>query len=471
VAIKYKKNGRYAYETHSVWNKEQKKYQKKWEYLGVVDKMTGKIAKKKNSFFNKKEKLILNYGDSQALNEYSEKSGLKSLVNQVYGGLSDSIFALVFYKLLESGAMCNAENWFDGNYAKILFATADLASQRISETLVQLGDEQLLREFFKLYASKIYSKTGVVIDSTGLPNEINSPLNALGYHGGTIENETRLLMVVDKQNAEPLYFRYMAGNIVDVSTLQNTIKELERLNINAKYALIDAGYFSEDNICRLYESQISFIIRLPAGRKLYAETIKKTIPALEKRENAIIHGERVLYVQRVEVNLYEKHVGYAYVCLDVARKADDIKRIVIAAKDDNEPHEKTEKKLKRAGIFALLSSEKIDRNDVLPLYYMRQSAEQIFQISKSYADILPLRVHSEKAFRGLLFLNFLAVILYINFRKQLPTKFTVESALRILRNQSCKIFDDNSVLPAEPTKNQRLLSDAISDTVGKFSGG
>ena len=116
----------------------------------------------------------------------------------------------------------------------------------------------------------------------------------------------------------------------------------------------------------------------------------------------------------------------------------------------------------------LLSATEIPVAEVLPLYYLRQSAEHIFQISKTHADILPLRIHSESAFRGILFLNFLTVVLYINFREQLPKNITVESALKEMRNLICKVYDDASVITREPNKKQRLILEAIANTVGKF---
>ena len=64
-------------------------------------------------------------------------------------------------------------------------------------------------------------------------------------------------MVVDRISGEPLYFRYVAGNIVDVSTPKTTMAELSHLSINANYALLDAGYCSEDNIRALYNANIS----------------------------------------------------------------------------------------------------------------------------------------------------------------------------------------------------------------------
>lgn len=58
-----------------------------------------------------------------------------------------------------------------------------------------------------------------------------------------------------------------------------------------------------------------------------------------------------------------------------------------------------------------LGPEEIDTKEVLPLYYARQQIEQVFDIAKNYADILPLRVHGEDTFRGHLLLCFIATII------------------------------------------------------------
>ena len=40
----------------------------------------------------------------------------------------------------------------------------------------------------------------------------------------------------------PIYFKYFCGNVVDVSTLTRTMKELKAYNIDTKFAVLDAGY-------------------------------------------------------------------------------------------------------------------------------------------------------------------------------------------------------------------------------------
>ena len=40
----------------------------------------------------------------------------------------------------------------------------------------------------------------------------------------------------------PIYFKYVCSNVVDVSTLTRTMKELKAYNIDTKFAVLDAGY-------------------------------------------------------------------------------------------------------------------------------------------------------------------------------------------------------------------------------------
>jgi transposase len=470
MAIRYKHNGRYAYETHNVWNKELKRYQTKWKYLGIVNPETNVVAPKSALTASGKEKLIVDYGNTYALNEYFRLSGFTSLIMNVFGGLANILLALVCYRLIESGGMNMVNEWYSGNYARICFPNLDLSSQRISEALCQIGDESLWRKFFKLYTQSIYTNNGVIIDSTGLPNDIGISLTALGHHGGDTEKEIRMIMVVDRASGEPLYFRYVAGNIVDVSTLKTTMDELSALDIQANYALLDAGYCSEANIIALYKAQISFLMRVPAGRLIYKKAVEKSLPSLESVENCVLYGERILYIKSEKVTLYGEYEGYVYVCLDVKKRADDITRIMTKAIIEKEESDKIKAKLQTAGVFLLLSPEKVDSEELLKLYYLRQSAEQIFEISKSYADILPLRVHQESTLRGILMINFLAVAIYKNLDKQLPPDIPLVNALNFLRAQKCKIYDDLNVIPSEPNKRQRRILESIADTVGKFSG-
>ena len=58
--------------------------------------------------------------------------------------------------------------------------------------------------------------------------------------------------------------------------------------------------------------------------------------------------------------------------------------------------DETDAAIKRLGAFAILTSEEMSEDKLLPMYYTRQQVEQVFDISKNYADLLPIRVQSEQ---------------------------------------------------------------------------
>lgn len=470
IHIKTIKGHEYAYEVTSYWDKELKKTRKKTKYIGrVIDKekrIYKKLNKSKDDF---SQSLILNYGDSYLIHKHFEKSPYHQVFCDILPKHTDTLMCLIYHKLIKSSAMQYASTWLRGNYACILHKNADLSSQRISEFLKMLGTERVWRKFFKAYLEKtIGTKTGVIVDSTGLPNEIDFPLSAWGHHGGQSERETRLLMVVEKETGMPLYFRYMAGNIVDVKTLVTTVAELSQMGVNTAFALIDAGYYSEENIKGLCKSGIAFLTLLPAGRRIYKELIFEHSGNLEVAENAVVYGKRMLYVKRVAVDLYG-NPAFAYVVCDVKRKADETTKYMIAAKDDGLSVDEINAELIFKGKLVIISSVEIPTNEIIPLYYTRQSAENLFGVSKSFLDILPLRVHSIETFRGYLMLNFLALVVYLGLHKDLKGKYTVEGALSEMANLMCKVFDD-TLLVCEPTKKMKEICSLFAIMVPTSSG-
>jgi len=355
--------------------------------------------------------------------------------------------------------MQHVENWSKGNIISTIYPDTNLSSQRISDFLKTLGKETLWRNFFKQYIEQItQEKVGVIIDSTGLPNEVDFPFSAWSNHGDGSARETRFLMVIDRISGNPLYFRYMAGNIVDVSTLAHTFAELKQMGVKTFFALIDAGYFSESNIRELYENKISFLTRLPSGRVLYKLLIEQHLD-VESVENVVVYGKRVLYVKCVSVDLFG-YEGFAYVVCDIKRKGDETARFFIAAKEDKLGSDVVGESLKGKGKFVLVSSEKISVEDVIPLYYTRQFAENLFGVSKSFLDFLPIRTHNIETLRGYLMLTFIALIIHLEMKRCLSDKFTVEEALTEMANLMAKTYGETTIV-CEPTKNMKNIASLL----------
>ena len=64
--------------------------------------------------------------------------------------------------------------------------------------------------------------------------------------------------MVDQLKKTPLFYRFLPGNLTDVTTLQTTILELESMGVKHSFTLLDAGYFSESNMNDLYKRKILY---------------------------------------------------------------------------------------------------------------------------------------------------------------------------------------------------------------------
>ena len=416
------------------------------------------------------EKLILDFGDSFCINQLIEKYGFKSLIEKSFPDLSEFVQAFITYRLCYPSAMKYSQSWFEGSYARIIHKNVKFNSQRISDFFKHVGDEYLQRKFFEEYINNFTSsKKSIIIDATSLPNQIHMPLTAWGRNGEDINKQIRFLLVVDKDNEMPLFFRYYSGNLVDVSTLKNTISELNSFGIKNIFAYFDAGYFSEENIKSLQKEEIDFLTRLPSIRCLYKELIKTEARQLEKYENIVRYGERGLFIKQKEINLFGKK-AYAYLVLDPKRKGREINRLALNSIDEKDKNKKElEYQLLTRGIMILVSSCDIKKEDVVPAYYVRQTAEKMFGFSKDDLKLLPLGVHGEATLRGFLLMQFLSLAIFVKIKKELGEKYTVEDLTLTMRNLKAKVYENNMII-GELTRRQKDFMEKLDILVPRNLG-
>jgi len=409
----------------------------------------------------KTERLILDFGDSFMLDQYLRNcTPFFDLFSDILPNQSDSLFALLFFRLLtDKKAYRYAQSWHEGNYASILYPKARLQSQRISDFLSALGSEEVGRDFFSTYLKELYPNhdgTGILIDSTGLHNAVDMPLTALSNHNGDINFETRLIYVIDRFNGMPLYLRYCPGNVIDVTTLCTTVEELRQLGIMTDFAIVDAGYYSESNVDALYADDIAFISRVGPNRKLFKTLIEQHAQSIRQAQYMVPFGNRIVYMRRFSVDLHG-HPGYAYLGVDMDSRNMQEKKVSLQALNDKLPFDDIDKKMGKLGSFVIVSSQEMECKELLPLYYTRTQVEQVFDIAKNNADVVPLRIHGEETLRGHLMLTFLATVLFQRLQKDLllhtqkKEKINPEGSFFVLRNQKCKVYDE-LVIPQEPTK-------------------
>jgi hypothetical protein len=408
----------------------------------------------------KEEKEILDFGASYLLAKFSKNHGLLDLYRNTLPKYGDTLLAMVFFYVETVAPNIMASIWLNGSVSHLLFPAAQLKSQRISEFLVTMGDESVYNDFFSRYLTGLLpenKKTGVLIDSTGLPNAIRFPLTAISNHNGEINEEVRLIYVVDTKSGMPLFFRYNPGNIVDITTLKATLAELAKNGVSVQHAILDAGYCSEENIEALYDAKIGFLTRLPVNRLLFQNAISKYREEVLTDFCRNMHNDRVVGIKRICSSIYG-HEGYIYLCVDYNKRNDELKIFTKNALANKLPRNEWKVHTDKMGYFALISTMKLEPEEVLPLYYTRQNIEQIFDVAKNNLKILPLQVHSESTFRGHMLLTFMSIILYIKLNRYFSShkKFTAQYAINLMRNLKCKVYND-SLQVKELTKEMKEI--------------
>jgi hypothetical protein len=397
----------------------------------------------------KKELLIVDFGDVFFLDAFINDSGLRAPIEAIGYGNPDTLKAMISYYALCSMANCHAQDWWEGSYARILYPKANLSSQRVSDFLAAVGDEHAQRRFFREYLGfleRAGMKTeNVLIDSSGLPNDIRFPLTAISNHNGEVSNEVRLIYVVQQRTGYPIYFRYCPGNVIDATTLVRCLAELRAQGINTKFAILDAGYYTDENIREFFANKISFITRMKENLKLYKALVDEHLDTLESKENLVGYNGRYVYLKCVPCQL-AGYNAYAYIGLDIERKSSEARKTFQQAKDRKMDTVQVFEAMQKQGLFILASSRRIASANVLPLYYTRQQIEQVFDISKNYADMLPLRVQAEETFRGHLLLTFIVTVVIKMLQEKLKnTPTNPLSLFQLLRNQKCKVYEDKII--------------------------
>lgn len=411
---------------------------------------------------NARIQLILDFGDTFFLDSYIRAEGFDKAINALGYGNPDTLWAMLMFYMLSPFNNNHAEEWFEGNVARVFYPKANLSSQRISDFLAAIGDESRWRSFFEEYFkllrgsfSNLSKIEHILIDSTGLPNSIHFPLTAISNHNGEISNEVRLIYVVQQKTGLPIYMRYVPGNVIDANTVVRTLAELKAQGVDTKFAILDAGYYVAENIDEFYENKVSFMTRMQGNRKLFKQLVKDHAATLDSRENLVRYNNRFVMIKCIECEVEGrkgKYKAYAYLALDIERRHQEIDKVMQRAIADNLDTDEVFDGMQNRGLFVIVASRRINKDFLLPLYYTRQNIEQVFDLGKNSASMLPLCVRSEATFRGHLLMTFMAAVITKKLQSlmaKLP--YTTDSIQLNMRNQKCKVFG-NKIVTTEPTK-------------------
>jgi hypothetical protein len=422
-------------------------------------------------------KANVRFGHTWVFDEFLKQCGL----NRVLDSLPlekherDTLYSLVSFKTFaKDWSYRQADTWYVTDYSSFLYPNAVLYSQSISIFLKKIGSNEFNRTFFRSYLElmRVNQSTNTIInanstyyplliDSTGLVNNIDMHYTAPCSHGGPAINQVRLIYVVDYITGLPIYFRYIPGNIVDKLSLIPTINTLKHYQIDINMLIMDAGYYSQDNINEMLSLDIPFIVRVPDNIKIFSEVLKEYGDKIDDNNNLVSFNKRTLYVLKVERQLFGRNC-YAYICIDIVKQSLELSSYVEKHNKDIDFLSKLELKKPYFGKFMILSNKDIPSSKIIETYYNRAKIEQIFDTAKNMTGLLPLGVHSEEALKGHLLTSFIASAVYSLISHKLSDKnFYCTDILHELQELRIDMYDNNKHIIHEVTKNQREVIEAL----------
>ena len=440
----------YAYENISYWDKTEKKTKHKRKCIGHVDATSGEVVPNHKKG-NKEEALprakqncsVKGVGVSLLLDRIADESGLSKIMRSVFNDDWQQIMTCAYYLLSEGAALSRVEQWSSANstpYQNIL------TSQRVSDLLVQItGERQLM--FFSRWINQNHSDEYYAMDITSISSY--SELVDFVRYGYNRDKEklpqVNLLMVSGEMSHMPLYFRVIQGSIKDVKTLCETLGTLDMIDAKVLHAVMDKGFYSEDNIDAMYDKHIKFIVGVPFTVGYANEHVN-----MARKENIQSHTNyRRVFDDEVYVNSglgnWKGHRCYTHVYYDSlkaeleSRKLDRLLYDCFTeledgkAIDSHKPYYKeffhvkeTPKRGRKVeynqaaidahrenttGWFVMITNDVKDPVKALEIYRQKDTAEKVFDDLKNDLDGKRLRIHSTQAMEGRLFIQFIALIL------------------------------------------------------------
>ena len=243
---------------------------------------------------------------------------------------------------------------------------------------------------------------GIPVDPAGPSDSCHPPVTAAGNHNGQAGEEVRLTCVARSDTGLPLFFRHVAGNVIDVSTVTRTIAELRAMGVDTRFAVLDAGYHANASADALMGARVPILARTGPNPGAHGEVVAGHLDGLEARENAVTRDGRLACARCVPVGIGSKgdRRGYAYLCLDSTMRReperDAAKRAAEGGLSGAEAHDS----MASRGVFVLASTRRIARGKLLPLCYTRDRIEKVFEIAKQGGKALPVCVRSEGTLGG-----------------------------------------------------------------------
>ena len=448
------KNRIYLYEVTSYWDKKKQQSRQKRKYIGPKNR----IERKKVRLTNKSEINSKSIGNIFLLKSISAKIGLSNILQKIFPEDFLDILNLSFYNICNATAGYLYNYWHDEHHLD----GRSLYSEDISTLYNKIGSKELsCSTFMSDWSKNLNSSSSIYYDITSISSYgSNNSFLEWGYNrdGENLE-QINIGSIHCRKTSLPMFYRLFPGSITDVTTIKNSIKYFNAFNLRKALLVMDKGFFSKDNILSLHKNNLEFIQAMPLWLKNSKKIIEDNKRKLLSSKAAFNYNEEILY-HCSDFIIYDKVKFKAHIYFDekchteqkhnllkelfkIEEKHQNIKLKDINSYNDylenNIPKKyhnyfkwnkntkficrdikNTEERISLFGHFIIITNNnQLSGEEILSNYRDKDIVEKGFHGLKTSLDGDRIRVHSETAMKGKLFLKFISMIIYCYLIKEM----------------------------------------------------
>jgi transposase len=516
ASIIKQKVGRNTYLYESVSFRKNGKPKNRRVIIGKIDSSTGDpvykseyiermnmagtpvVALKKKIEFSYEEikgSVIKEYGAFYFYQKIAEKTGLMETVRKVFPDEWRELFVSACYLTSSGDPMMYCRDWME----KTDCFPVELDSQRISALLQSMTHERQ-EAFFREWGKYRSEREYLALDITSI-SSYSRKIETVewGYNrDGEKLPQVNLCMLLGEQSRLPVYQHLYNGSIKDVSTLESSLRKAFCIGRKRLTLVMDKGFYSRNNVKTLLETQFSqrFLMAVPFTLKKAKELINGLRQTMDRAEYAIALS-RTESLQGVcrEIEWYNDKEVYAHVYFNMVKAVEEKNSLYsyaasLAEKAKKDPEDKNmvdafkkyliigrdntkitinqkvlDEEVAHAGWMVLISNHIKDTKKALSIYRAKDAVEKGFYRLKNNLDMNRLRVHSDGAMEGKVFLGFIALILMSHIHhvmtcNKMYKSYTLKELIKQMEKLRVQYISGNRIL-FPLTKFQKNIFDAF----------
>lgn len=326
-------------------------------------------------------------------------------------------------------------------------------------------NEDGVQRYFSFRADRLGPAPVLAFDSTTISTYSENQSEARqGFNKeGDGLNTIKLLTLYSVKEREPLAFAKQPGNVPDVTSIENTLKQLKCLSLERPLIVTDNGYYSQENMMKfalrnmkfltLADPKVTWVRQTVDALRQTLASMSSTCPfdpsvcgatamsmhefgrVRQRSRNDKLSGEEEAFVRRLYIHVFYSHdneskkeVAFRKELLELKAQVENgveeftqsaqrkIERYLVRSKKGGSGQVKVgfnDQAIAEAkryfGYFSLVSNQAMDTFTALENYRLREKIEELFAVEKGGLDGARPRTWYPDNLRGRQFVQFVSL--------------------------------------------------------------